>query len=136
MASLVGILSGGQVTRPHHNIQNGLTTNSRSYESHSQQALLVRQFVENEPLLARNAFLCYTLYSSILKDRIEEFELPYPRVISTPTFLYYRVAVVDLKGKAGVQRTQSFAGVWGVPSFSTYNPLKDAEFVCCATDIR
>jgi len=108
--------------RPHHNIQNGLTTNSRSYEFHSHQALLVRQFVENEPFLARNAFLCYTLYSSIPKDRIvEEFELPYPRVISTSTYRHYRVAVVDLKGKAGVQRTQSFAGVWGVPSFSTHN---------------
>ena len=101
--------------------------NSRSYEFHSLQALLVRQFVENEPLLARNAFLCYTLYSSIPKDRIvEEFELPYPRVISTSTYRHYRVAVVDLKGKAGVQRTQSFAGVWGVPSFSTQYPLKNA----------
>src|SRR5947207_14605590 len=68
-----------------------------SYEFHSQQALLVRQFVENEPFLARIAFLCYTLYSSIPKDRIvEKFELPYPRVISTSTYKYYRV-VVELR---------------------------------------
>ena len=101
------------------------------HEFHSHQALLARQFVENEPFLARNAFICYTLYSSIPKDRIvEEFELPYPRVISTSTFLYYRVAVVDLKGKAGVQRTQSFAGVWGGPSFFTQNPPKGCRAVC------
>src|SRR6266705_6378672 len=30
----------------------------------------------------------------------------------------------SFKRKTGVQRTESFAGVWGVPSFSTHKPPK------------
>jgi hypothetical protein len=44
-----------------------------------------------------------------------------PCVNTVPTWL---PGSLSFRGKAGVQRTQSFARVWDTPTFSTQNPPK------------